>query len=265
MCSSAATTQGKETATLKGHSASVDQLCWHPSQASALATASADKSVRVWDARCTCWWLCFALRVAGKPANSVSTAHQQANVCPPLQLLERISTSSGAQMGNYLRSETRFAQRGRPCLRPTLTHVASRTSVCVWWMSAKGRCCARFASSVRSMRWRGIRLASIYCWQPDIRVPCWTTALLKLCGLRTTGWSSFARYGRARLLVWCVGGAHGLLVTDQGAHIDGILHRVRPIREVRGLSSKLLQQRLISSCGGQEICDWRSRWSSVCI
>ena len=69
VCSSAATTQGKETATLKGHSASVDQLCWHPSQASALATASADKSVRVWDARCTCWWLCFALRVAGKPAN----------------------------------------------------------------------------------------------------------------------------------------------------------------------------------------------------
>ena len=36
---------------LKGHTDSVDQLCWHPSHPELLATASADKTVRLWDAR----------------------------------------------------------------------------------------------------------------------------------------------------------------------------------------------------------------------
>ncbi len=40
----------KET-TLKGHGDSVDQLCWHPSNPDLLATASGDKTVRIWDAR----------------------------------------------------------------------------------------------------------------------------------------------------------------------------------------------------------------------
>ena len=37
--------------TLRGHGDSVDQLCWHPRSADLLATASGDKTVRLWDAR----------------------------------------------------------------------------------------------------------------------------------------------------------------------------------------------------------------------
>lgn len=36
---------------LKGHTDSVDQLCWDPKHAELLATASGDKTVRLWDAR----------------------------------------------------------------------------------------------------------------------------------------------------------------------------------------------------------------------
>lgn len=36
---------------LKGHSDSVDQLCWDPKHAELIATASGDKTVRLWDAR----------------------------------------------------------------------------------------------------------------------------------------------------------------------------------------------------------------------
>lgn len=36
---------------LKGHSDSVDQLCWDPTHSEYLATASADKTVRIWDSR----------------------------------------------------------------------------------------------------------------------------------------------------------------------------------------------------------------------
>ena len=39
---------------LKGHADSVDQLCWDPKHADLLATASGDKTVRLWDARCEC-------------------------------------------------------------------------------------------------------------------------------------------------------------------------------------------------------------------
>lgn len=35
----------------KGHSDSVDQLCWHPKSPEYLATASLDKTVRLWDTR----------------------------------------------------------------------------------------------------------------------------------------------------------------------------------------------------------------------
>lgn len=37
--------------TFRGHGASVDQLCWHRSHPDLLATASGDKTARVWDAR----------------------------------------------------------------------------------------------------------------------------------------------------------------------------------------------------------------------
>ncbi|KAF6141356.1 hypothetical protein GIB67_008533 [Kingdonia uniflora] len=43
---------GKEKSIeLKGHSDSVDQLCWDPKHAELIATASGDKTVRLWDAR----------------------------------------------------------------------------------------------------------------------------------------------------------------------------------------------------------------------
>uniref|UniRef100_A0A0A9Y7W3 THO complex subunit 3 n=1 Tax=Lygus hesperus TaxID=30085 RepID=A0A0A9Y7W3_LYGHE len=37
--------------TFRGHGGSVDQLCWHSSNSDLLATASGDKTVRVWDVR----------------------------------------------------------------------------------------------------------------------------------------------------------------------------------------------------------------------
>ena len=36
---------------MTGHTDSVDQLCWHPMNSDLLATASLDKTVRLWDAR----------------------------------------------------------------------------------------------------------------------------------------------------------------------------------------------------------------------
>ncbi|KAL3503685.1 hypothetical protein ACH5RR_038134 [Cinchona calisaya] len=36
---------------LKDHTDSVDQLCWDPKHADLIATASGDKTVRLWDAR----------------------------------------------------------------------------------------------------------------------------------------------------------------------------------------------------------------------
>lgn len=44
--------QGKvKDVELKGHTDSVDQLCWDPKHAELIATASGDKTVRLWDAR----------------------------------------------------------------------------------------------------------------------------------------------------------------------------------------------------------------------
>jgi len=37
--------------TFRGHTDSVDQLCWHPTNPDLLVTASGDKTVRIWDAR----------------------------------------------------------------------------------------------------------------------------------------------------------------------------------------------------------------------
>jgi THO complex subunit 3 len=35
----------------RGHTDSVDQLCWHPNSSDLLGSASGDKTVRLWDAR----------------------------------------------------------------------------------------------------------------------------------------------------------------------------------------------------------------------
>jgi len=55
---------------MKGHSDSVDQLCWHPSHSDLLVTASGDKTIRVWDARAN-----------GKCMEVVSTKGENINIC----------------------------------------------------------------------------------------------------------------------------------------------------------------------------------------
>ncbi|XP_053200655.1 THO complex subunit 3-like [Panonychus citri] len=55
--------------TLKGHSDSVDQLSWHPSHPDILATASLDKTVRLWDAR------------TSKNYSTINTKGENINIC----------------------------------------------------------------------------------------------------------------------------------------------------------------------------------------
>lgn len=55
--------------TFKGHGDSVDQLCWHPSNADQLATACLDKTVRIWDAR------------SQKSVATVPTKGENINIC----------------------------------------------------------------------------------------------------------------------------------------------------------------------------------------
>ncbi|ORX75402.1 WD40 repeat-like protein [Anaeromyces robustus] len=54
---------------LKGHTGSVDQLCWDPTHSEYLATASADKTVRIWDSR------------AGKCIHVIPTSGENINIC----------------------------------------------------------------------------------------------------------------------------------------------------------------------------------------
>jgi THO complex subunit 3 len=54
---------------LKGHTDSVDQLCWHPSNPDLLATASGDKSIRIWDTK------------SYKPITSIPTKGENINIC----------------------------------------------------------------------------------------------------------------------------------------------------------------------------------------
>ncbi|PIK44139.1 hypothetical protein BSL78_18991 [Apostichopus japonicus] len=55
--------------TYKGHTDSVDQLCWHPSDPSLFVTASGDKTVRIWDWR------------SSKTIASISTKGENINIC----------------------------------------------------------------------------------------------------------------------------------------------------------------------------------------
>lgn len=41
----------RKSSTFKGHTGSVDQLCWHATAPDLLSTASGDKTVRIWDVR----------------------------------------------------------------------------------------------------------------------------------------------------------------------------------------------------------------------
>lgn len=54
--------------TYRGHTGSVDQLCWHASNVDLLSTASGDKTVRIWDIR------------AGKCAATTNTKGENINI-----------------------------------------------------------------------------------------------------------------------------------------------------------------------------------------
>uniref|UniRef100_A0A1B0GNP4 Uncharacterized protein n=1 Tax=Phlebotomus papatasi TaxID=29031 RepID=A0A1B0GNP4_PHLPP len=54
--------------TYRGHTGSVDQLCWHAALPDLLSTASGDKTVRIWDVR------------AGKCATIVNTKGENINI-----------------------------------------------------------------------------------------------------------------------------------------------------------------------------------------
>eukprot|EP00794_Sanderia_malayensis_P015920 gene15920-17521_t len=74
---------------MKGHSDSVDQLCWHPSHPDLLVTASGDKTIRIWDARSNVllilhacdFCFIFALQASGKCTEVVSTKGENINIC----------------------------------------------------------------------------------------------------------------------------------------------------------------------------------------
>lgn len=53
---------------LKGHSDSIDQLCWNPRRPNQLATTSSDKTVRIWDAK------------SGEQTHSVKTSGENINI-----------------------------------------------------------------------------------------------------------------------------------------------------------------------------------------
>ncbi|CAG5120708.1 unnamed protein product [Candidula unifasciata] len=59
----------KDYTVFRGHGASVDQLCWNPHNPDQLATASGDKTVRIWDAR------------TNKAAATVNTKGENINIC----------------------------------------------------------------------------------------------------------------------------------------------------------------------------------------
>lgn len=59
--------QAKDT-TLRGHTGSVDQLCWHATLPDLLSTASGDKTVRIWDVR------------AGKLPTIINTKGENINI-----------------------------------------------------------------------------------------------------------------------------------------------------------------------------------------
>lgn len=61
-------TRLSKEATYRGHSDSVDQLCWHKTNSELLATASGDKTVRVWDVR------------SGKCVMNVATKGENINI-----------------------------------------------------------------------------------------------------------------------------------------------------------------------------------------
>jgi THO complex subunit 3 len=52
----------------KGHTDSVDQLCWHPVNPDLLASASADKTVRIWDTK------------SNKPVTTINTKGENINI-----------------------------------------------------------------------------------------------------------------------------------------------------------------------------------------
>ncbi len=66
---------------LKGHKGGVDQLCWNPSKDTALATASSDKTIRIWDVRSgLCASANWGLNFAGKTSSVIDTESECINI-----------------------------------------------------------------------------------------------------------------------------------------------------------------------------------------
>jgi len=59
--------------TYKGHSDAVDQLIWHPTEPDLLATASGDKTVRIWDSRSD-------KSIKGKSVATINTKGENINI-----------------------------------------------------------------------------------------------------------------------------------------------------------------------------------------
>ena len=75
---------------LKGHTDTVDQLCWSPTDPDRLATASGDKTVRIWDARSKSYphSVCLLLLrqhtdkgIATRCARIIPTDGENINIC----------------------------------------------------------------------------------------------------------------------------------------------------------------------------------------
>ncbi|KAI8801495.1 WD40-repeat-containing domain protein [Cladochytrium replicatum] len=66
---SASSSANRDSIELKGHHGDVDQLCWDPTHPDKLATASVDKSVRLWD-----------VRAHNRAAHTISTSGENINI-----------------------------------------------------------------------------------------------------------------------------------------------------------------------------------------
>jgi THO complex subunit 3 len=101
-------------AELRGHTDSVDQVCWDPTNENRLATASADKTVRIWDARGTPWSPLPATHVLtrrlsdtkGREMHKISTKGENINI------------AWSPDDGNYIAVGNKVTQR-LPLARPS--------------------------------------------------------------------------------------------------------------------------------------------------
>ena len=145
-------TQQKELCVLSGHTDTIEHLAWNPKNPEQLATASTDKTVKIWDARCMCVLchvrlLCCPLgsgdppdRCADDPLHTAASLPQQLRSAPTQSAHQgRTSTSGGARAGTTL-------------------HTGTRTMSSAWWI--RGRGASKSGRRTSRTRYRGARLKS---------------------------------------------------------------------------------------------------------